>query len=357
MVVLSLLLNFYLFKMEQFLNKETLQSFIKILTDSRRIAIVSHVNPDGDAIGSSMALSRVLHNMGKNVDVVIPNDFPDFLSWVEGSNEVINFEAEREKAETVINKSDLLFILDFNDFDRSEEMAETLKGYEGDSIMLDHHPLPVAPCDVVISDTSISSTCELLFRVLSDAGLDNFIDKSAAEAIFAGMMTDTGNFSYNASSPDTYRIIAALLEKGIDKDQVHANVYHTFSMSRWRLIGHSLKEKMVILPELKTGYISLSKTELEKYNYQSGDTEGLVNYPLMVKGIVFCVLFTEMDDFVKVSLRSKGSFSVNEFARAHFNGGGHDNAAGGKIDMKLDEAIEKFESLLPDYKEKLYAAE
>lgn len=342
--------------MEQFLSNETIQSFNKILTDSRSIAIVPHVNPDGDAIGSSMALSRVLHNVGKNVDVVIPNDFPDFLNWIEGSNEVVIFEAERERAETVINKADLLFILDFNNFDRSEEMAETLKGFGGFSVMIDHHPSPVAPCDIVISDTSQSSTCELLFRILCDAGLDDFIDKSAAEAIFTGMMTDTGNFSYNASSPDTYRIIAALLEKGIDKDQVHANVFHTFSLSRWRLIGHSLKEKMVIMPELKTGYISLSKAELEQYNYQSGDTEGLVNYPLMVKGIVFCVLFTEEDDFVKVSFRSKGNFSVNDFARAHFNGGGHDNAAGGRIYMGLDEAVKKFESLLPDYKDKLYAS-
>ncbi|HKK80658.1 MAG TPA: DHH family phosphoesterase, partial [Prolixibacteraceae bacterium] len=287
--------------MEQLIEDKKISTFLKILTDSRRIAVVPHVNPDGDAIGSSMALFRILRNIGKNVDVVIPNDFPDFLNWIEDSDKVINFNAERVKAETIINKADLLFILDFNNFERSGEMVEALKGHEGFSIMIDHHPLPVAPCDMVISDTSQSSTCELMFRVIADAGLNNYIDKSAAEAIFTGMMTDTGNFSYNASSPDTYRIIAALLEKGIDKDQVHANVFHTFSADRWRLIGHSLKEKMVIIPEMKTGYISLSKTELEQYNYESGDTEGLVNYPLMVKGIVFCVLFTEMDDFVKVS--------------------------------------------------------
>jgi phosphoesterase RecJ-like protein len=343
--------------MEQLIDDEKILPFRKVLTDSRRIAIVPHVNPDGDAIGSSMALFRILRNIGKNVDVVIPNDFPDFLNWIEDSEKVINFEAERVKAESVINKADLLFILDFNNFDRSEEMAGTLKGFRGNTIMIDHHPSPSAPCDIIFSDTSQSSTCELLFRIIADAGLDNFIDKSAAEAIFAGMMTDTGNFSYNASSPDTYRIIAALLEKGIDKDQVHANVFHTFSADRWRLIGHSLKEKMVIIPELKTGYISLSKAELDQFNFQSGDTEGLVNYPLMVKGIVFCALFTEKDDYVKMSFRSKGIFSVNEFARAHFNGGGHDNAAGGKIDLKLEDAIKKFESLLPGYKDKLYASE
>lgn len=342
--------------MEHLINKSTANTILDFIRNSQHIAIVPHVNPDGDAIGSCQALWRILKNAGKDATVVIPNEFPDFLQWIDGSNEAINFSGNTKTAKKTISKADLLFVLDFNNFERSENMAKTLAKYKGKSIMIDHHPMPVAPCDVIISHTEISSTCELLFRVMNDIGFDTYIDKNAAEAIFTGMMTDTGNFSYNASSPNTYRIIAALLEKGIDKDQVHANVYHTFSSNRWRLIGHSLKEKMVIMPEHKTGYISLSKKELEQFDHQPGDTEGLVNYPLMVKDIVFCVLFIEKDDFVKVSLRSKGTFSVNEFARAHCNGGGHDNAAGGKINLPLDEAIQYFESLLPAYKEQLYTS-
>jgi bifunctional oligoribonuclease and PAP phosphatase NrnA len=328
-------------------------SFGKIIQDSKYLVVVPHVNPDGDAIGSCIALSRILFNMGKVVKIIIPNEFPEFLQWLEGIDEVIDYEKSPEDANHVFQQADTLICLDFNDFERAEGLRDYLIGFKGKKIVIDHHPGPVVLCDLLISYPSVCSTGELLFRIIEEVGLLNYLDRVAADAIFTGMMTDTGNFSYNASDPETYHIIAKLLEKGIDKDLIHSNVYHTFSEDRWRLIGHSLKDKMVILPQYRTGYISLSKKELERFNFQPGDTEGLVNYPLMVKGVVFCVLFMEKDDQVKLSFRSKGNFSTNDFARKHFSGGGHINASGGNTDLSLEEAISKFEMLLVDYQEEL----
>lgn len=330
-----------------------IDSLRQIVESSKKSVIVSHVNPDGDAIGSCLALRGVLNNMGREALVVIPNETPEFLQWLDGLDSVIDYEKNPSVADDYFQNADTLFCLDFNDFERSEGMKELLAAFGGKRVLIDHHPGPIAQCDVLISYPPVSSTCELLFRVIEEAGFSRYIDKSCADAIFVGMMTDTGNFSYNASDPETYHIIAKLLEIGIDKDLIHSNVYHTFSEDRWRLIGHSLKDKMIILPEYRTGYISLSKRELEQFNYQPGDTEGLVNYPLSVKGIVFCVLFLEKDDYVKMSFRSKGSFSTNEFSRKYFNGGGHINASGGSTKLSMDEAIKFFESLLPQYRNEL----
>jgi phosphoesterase RecJ-like protein len=291
--------------------------------------------------------------MGHKSSVVIPNEFPDFLQWMDGVDGVVDFEKSPDIAKHLFSEADTLFCLDFNDFERSEGMKVLLSSFDGKKVLVDHHPGPVADCDLLISYPSISSTCELLFRLVEEAGFLDYLDKNCADAIFTGMMTDTGNFSYNASDPETYHIIAKLLEKGIDKDLIHSNVYHTFSEDRWRLIGHSLKDKMVILPEFRTGYISLSKKELDQFHFQPGDTEGLVNYPLSVKGVVFCALFMEKDDIVKLSFRSKGNFSTNDFSRKHFNGGGHINASGGSSKLSLDEAVALFERLLPDYKQAL----
>jgi phosphoesterase RecJ-like protein len=339
--------------MKTVIDQQLVKSFYEIIKNSKTILIVPHINPDGDAIGSCLALRGILENMHKEAKIIIPNEFPEFLQWLDGSDRVIDFEKTPEKGKILFNNSDVLFCLDFNDFERTDELKLYLTNFAGKKVVIDHHPGPVAECDLLISYPSVCSTCELLFRVVEEAGLLDFLDKTAADAIFTGMMTDTGNFSYNASDPETYHIIAKLLEKGIDKDLIHSNVYHTFSEDRWRLIGHSLKEKMVILPEYRTGYISLSKKELDMYNFQPGDTEGLVNYPLMVKGVVFCVLFMEKDGQVKLSFRSKGNFSTNDFARKHFKGGGHINASGGNTDLSLDEAVSTFEMLLDEYREEL----
>jgi bifunctional oligoribonuclease and PAP phosphatase NrnA len=339
--------------MDKIIDQSHIGTFQKMVSDARKIVIIPHVNPDGDAIGSCLGMKKFLMNYGKAAEVIIPNNFPDFLGWLSGSEAIIDYEKNPDLVRQIIAEADLLFMLDFNDLGRSEGLNKELSAFKGYTIMIDHHPNPTAQCKLMISYPEVSSTCELIFRLLQRAGFAQYIDKDAADAIYTGMMTDTGNFSYNASSPETYHIIAHLLEIGIDKDAIHSNVYHTFSEDRWRLIGHSLKDKMVILPEFRTGYISLTKAELDAYNFQSGDTEGLVNYPLMVKGIIFCVFFMEKDDQIKISLRSKGDFSVNDFSRAHFNGGGHNNAAGGHTKLKMDETIAMFLDLLPGYKSQL----
>lgn len=327
--------------------------FRKIIESPGCSLVVPHTNPDGDAIGSCLALNGILKNLNQKSRVIIPNEFPDFLQWMSGVDEVLDFEKSPDEVKSLFLEADTIFCLDFNDFERSEGMKDLLSSFQGKKVVVDHHPGPVANCDLLISYSSVSSTCELLFRLIEDAGYLSYLNKECADAIFVGIMTDTGNFSYNASDPDTYYIIAKLLEKGIDKDIIHSNVYHTFSEDRWRLIGHSLKEKMVILPEYRSGYISLSKEELNQFNFQPGDTEGLVNYPLSVKGVVFCALFMEKDDYVKLSFRSKGNFSTNDFSRKHFNGGGHINASGGSIKLPLTEAVSLFETLLKDYRDEL----
>lgn len=339
--------------MDRIIDQNHINKFKEVLKASNRIVIVPHVNPDGDAIGSSLGLKRFFTNYGKDAQVLIPNNYPEFLRWIDGSSDVVDFNQDNEKGKNLLERADTLFVLDFNNFDRSEGLAEPLKNFEGKRVMIDHHPNPNAKVDVMISYPQVGSTCELVYRVIERSGLLQYLDKSAAEGIFTGMMTDTGNFSYNASDPETYRIIAGLLEKGIDKDGIHSSVFHTFSADRWRLVGHSLTNKMVIIPEYNTGFISLTEAELESFNFQAGDTEGLVNFPLNIKGIVFAVLFMEKDDIVKISLRSKGQFSVNDFSRAHFNGGGHRNAAGGKSHLKMEDAIEKLKGLLPEYKSQL----
>lgn len=335
------------------IESDKIESFKEIVENSKRIVIVPHLNPDGDAIGSSFALRRVLRNMGKIADVIVPNEFPEFLKWIDGSDQAYDYSKDTDRSRKLFFQADTLFCLDFNDPNRSEGMRKLLRTYTGPSVLIDHHLDPAISCSVIFSYPKASSTCELLYRVLEQAGYDKYIDKDGAESIFAGIATDTGNFSYNSSDPDTFRIVAKLLEKGINKDRINSNLYHTFSSDRWRLIGHALKDKMVILPKYRTGYICLSKEELDQFNFQPGDTEGLVNYPLMVKGIVFCVLITEKENKIKMSFRSKGTFSVNQFSRDNFNGGGHINAAGGESPLSLKETEQKLIELLPQYKEAL----
>jgi phosphoesterase RecJ-like protein len=324
----------------------------KLLT-VKNIVITTHANPDGDAIGSSLGLYHCLKNKGFNVDVVTPNGYPEFLQWMDDNDKVVKFSDNKKEAKLLIDKADIIFCLDFNSLDRTGDLEDTLKFALASKVLIDHHPMPEDFAEITISDTSVSSTAELVYNVIEKLSFETYVDKSSAEALYAGIMTDTGCFSYNSSNPNTFRVVSELLRIGIDKDKVYGKVFYNFSAERMRLMGYSLNDKMVVIPELKTAYIAITEAELEKYNFQPGDTEGLVNLPLSIKGIVFSAIFIEKPDQVKISFRSKGSFDTNIFARENFNGGGHVNASGGNSKLSFTDAINKFEQLLPNYSDKL----
>jgi bifunctional oligoribonuclease and PAP phosphatase NrnA len=313
------------------------------------IVVVPHSNPDGDAIGSAYALAMVLRNAGKSVKIVTPNDYPAFLSWLNGEIEIINYLKKKKSAEKYLQSCAIMFCVDFNQSDRVDEMEKSLLAFCGTKILVDHHPFPKDFCDLIISEPSYSSSAELIYDLVQAAGWGKYLDKRAAEALYMGMMTDTGSFSYSTSRPGLYSVLAALMDFGIDTEAIHSKVYDNFSASRFQLLGYCLLHKMVVLPEYKTAYISITAEELKKFNYVPGDTEGFVNIPLSVQHIVFSALFVERENFIKASFRSKGSFPSNSFSSRHFNGGGHLNASGGESKLSLEKVIEEFTQLLPGY--------
>jgi len=331
----------------------TIQQVEKVLKNVKKIAIISHFNPDGDAIGSSLALYHYLSEKEFDVSVVIPNRAPRFLHWLPGCRKIYVFDEDIDSSKSLLNDAELIFFLDFNVINRTQGMEEFIKNLSTQKILIDHHPDPEYFADITISSTEVSSTSELLYEFLTSLKAGSDINKDIAECLYTGIMTDTGSFSYNSSSPDTYYIVSKLIEQGIDKDKIYWQVYDNYSVDRMRLLGYCLNQKMKVLPEYASAYISITRNELEKYNYEPGDSEGFVNYPLSIKGIVFSVIFIEHEEHIKISFRSKGDFHANHFAMKHFNGGGHRNAAGGYSDKALDETLNKFEKELHQYKEDL----
>jgi bifunctional oligoribonuclease and PAP phosphatase NrnA len=326
--------------------RDTVESNLK---KTSRIVIISHVNPDGDAVGSSLALYHYFRKTGKDVKIVIPDPCPDFLKWLPGNDQIIIFKHKKKEAAEAIESAELLIALDFNAPSRAGMAEDIITRSGAFRILIDHHPNPSDFADIIISDTLASSTAELVLRFIELAGEPELIDNVIATCLYAGIMSDTGSFNYNSSQPETYRVLAELLKQGIDKDFIYSMVYDNYSENRMRLLGYCLLEKMVVLPDHKTAYISLSLKEKKQYNYLRGDAEGFVNYPLSIRGIVFVAFFMENDDHVKLSFRSKGSFDTNKFAQENFDGGGHINASGGESKLSLPEAINKFVSLLPHY--------
>ncbi len=319
----------------------------------RQIAILIHVNPDGDAVGSALALVNLFVRLGHRTTVISPNDYPVFLKWMPGTEGLIIYKKQPEAALDAIKQADLIFALDFNDLKRVKELNEAHQVSSAYKVLIDHHPDPDVAVDYMISDTSVSSTAELVYRFILDTGMKEHIDKDVASCIFTGIMTDTGCFSYNSSSRNTWETVAALLDYGIEKDRIYSQVYDNFSANRMRMLGFCLNENMEVLPEYRTGFIWLSRRDLDKFKFEPGDTEGFVNYPLSIRGIRFSALFIEKEDHVRVSLRSKGGFAVNAFSRKYFNGGGHLNASGGESFSDLSATINRFKNLLPLYKDQL----
>jgi bifunctional oligoribonuclease and PAP phosphatase NrnA len=319
----------------------------------KQIVILIHVNPDGDAIGSSLGLLKLFVNMGHSVSIIAPNDFPGFLKWLPGSKQILILKHSLNRALDLLQSADIIFTIDFNELKRVRDLRDAFASAKAYKVLIDHHPDVGLKADCILSDTSVSSTAELVYDFIIQTGLLQWFDKDIAACLFTGIMTDTGCFSYNSSQVKTWETVAGLLSYGIDKDLIYSLVYDNFSASRMRLLGFCLNEKMEILPEYNTGYIWLSRSDLMNYQFETGDTEGFVNYPLSIKGIRFSALFIENDNHIRISFRSKGDFPVNEFAKKHYNGGGHANASGAESDLSLGEAIRFFREALPIYKDKL----
>jgi phosphoesterase RecJ-like protein len=287
------------------------------------------------------------------VNVVVPNNFPGFLKWANGAKDIIVGEWKENLVRELLNVADLIFCLDFNILKRIEQLGPLVEQSPAKKIMIDHHPDPDNFCNVVISHPEISSTSEMIFRFICRMGMFDYIDKSCAECIYLGMMTDTGAFTYNSNSPQIYYIISELIEKGIDKDAIYDKVYNDYSECRIRLQGYILYEKMKLFKEYRTSLITLSREEQKKFLWRKGDTEGFVNIPLSIENIIFSVFIREEESMIKISFRSKGKFPANRFAAEIFNGGGHLNASGGEFYGTLEEAIALFEEALPRYADTL----
>ncbi len=325
----------------------------KLIESSKNIVITTHHRPDGDAMGSSLGLYNYLKLLGCNVSVITPSDYPDFLNWLPANDNVINFENAIQSSKDLISKADLIFCLDFNWLSRVESMESSLRSAEAKKVLIDHHLDPENVYDYVFSFTEACSTCELIYRFIDALGDASKITKDIAECLYCGIMTDTNSFRYSSMKADVHRIIAELMEAGAENYRIHERVYDTSTENRLRLLGYSLKDKLHVLPEFNTAYLALSQAELEMYNHKSGDTEGLVNYALSINGIKFAAFFSEKDGLIKISFRSKGSFSVKDFSSKYFSGGGHKNASGGRSDLSLSDTLKKFLDLLPAYKNEL----
>jgi phosphoesterase RecJ-like protein len=332
------------------MNKQDITSIKQLLSTKRKIVIVPHKNPDGDAIGSTLGLFHYLVKGNHNVHVLVPNDYPPFLKWMPGNDTILKYDSQTKICDALINDADIIFTLDFNAFHRTGNMETVLTKSSALKIMIDHHQAPDHYATYMYSDVSMSSTCEMVYNFIDMLGDANDIDNNIATCLYVGIMTDTGSFRFRSTTSKTHNIVAKLIEKGANNTDIHNNVYDTNRYERMQLLGCALTNLRVI-PESKAAYISLSQDELQKYNYKKGDTEGVVNYGLSLDGIVLAAIFIEdrKEGIIKISLRSKGNFSVNEMSRAHFEGGGHTNAAGGKSHLSLQKTIEKFISILPSY--------
>ena len=320
-----------------------------------KIVIVSHVSPDGDAIGSSLGLYHFLMSQDKTVHVIVPNAFPDFLKWMPGAKEIIQYNRYKDFADKLIQEADVICCLDFNVLKRIDEMEEAVKNSPARKMLVDHHLYPGDFARITISHPNISSTSELVFRLIWQLGNFSDISKEGAECIYTGMMTDTGGFTFNSNNREVYLIIGELLSKGIDKDEIYRRVFNNHTEDRFRLMGYVLYEKMQVFHPFNAALITLSRAEQNKFHYMKGDTEGFVNIPLSIKNICFSAFLREdtEKDMIKISLRSVGTFPCNQVAAEFFNGGGHLTASGGEFYGTLEEAAELFKQALIKYEDQL----
>lgn len=327
---------------------ETLRGYLD--GGEKRIAIVTHTNPDGDAIGSTLAWAETLRRWGHTVQCLVPNRFPSFLDWMEGIGEVVIAKEAPEVATEAINSAELIFVMDLNKIDRLDSMTEPLEASSAPRILIDHHLMPPDDYALQFSYPNLCSTAFVTYKLIEAMCGTDCITRSMAENLYAGIMTDTGNFAFSFLTPDLMRAVAVLIEQGLDIPKVYTAVYNSYTASRVKLLGYSLGRKMELIEEGKAAYMSLTEREMRRYNFQLGDSEGFVNYPLTIVGVKISAIFIETRKFIRVSLRSRGDeVDVNIFARRYFGGGGHKNAAGGKSFVSVEKTIEHFKSAVAEY--------
>ena len=318
-----------------------------------QILITTHTNPDGDAIGSSLALSFYLKKKNHVVQLMVPDPYPEFLSWMPGINDILIYSSNQDACIQAIDHADIIISADYNSLARLNEAGLLVRQSKAIKLLIDHHLNPSDEFDFKISTPRISSTSELVYNFIEKNGDAHLLDKDIAACIYTGIITDTGSLSYACNYVNTYLIIAQLFRLGIDGEHLHRLIYDTYSESRLRLLGYSISDQLVVLPEFHTAYITLTKEDLDRFDHQIGDTEGVVNYALSIKDINLAALFMERDGIVKVSFRSKGNFSVDKLAREFFGGGGHKNAAGANCTTTLEDTVFKFNELLSLFQENL----
>lgn len=330
------------------LNQQQCSQLRSLIDEAESIVICCHVSPDGDAIGSILGWAAYLRSLGKDkVKLIVPDMYPDYLQWLPGTETIIRHDKRSEEAEAYIGDSDLIFCMDFNGYPRLDKLAGAVENARAKRVLIDHHPHPTIPCVLTVSHPEMSSTCELVMRIVCQMGGFDSLDRLFAVPIYCGMMTDTGGFTYNSSTPEIFYLISLLLTKGIDKDKIYRNVYNNFSENRLRLVGHVLKDRLVV--RRHSAYFTLTRQDLADYHFIKGDAEGIVNMPLQIKGLRLSISLredTEKDNKVLVSLRSIEPYKCNDIAAQFFNGGGHDYAAGGRLMCSMDEAVKTAEAAI-----------
>ena len=323
---------------------ENVDSFKKIINDNDSFIITTHRGPDGDAMGSSMAMYNLLVNLKKDVNVIIPNSFPNFLSWLPNIKNVINHEENNSDISNIFSEVDVIIMLDFNDLSRIENLESYVTNSNAKKILIDHHQNPdLSICDLSFCDTTYSSTCELLYMILNQAKFN--LTKNIADCLYTGILTDTGSFKFSCTTKNTHISVGDLISKGVNATEINNLIYNNYSHDRIKLLGHCLINKLKIYNN-SSAIISLSEDELKKFNFKKGDTEGIINYALSIKEVIFAVFIVEKDNIVKLSFRSLGNINVQEISKRYFGGGGHFNAAGAKSDLSLDKTIKKVENII-----------
>jgi phosphoesterase RecJ-like protein len=338
------------------MNSIQIASLKELLQTSKKIVIVPHKGPDGDAIGSTTALYGYLKNLGHDTTIIAPNDFPTFLKWMDYTSDIVIYDRTPARANALIEAAQLIFILDHNSFKRAGDMEPALTASAAAFVMIDHHEQPDDFATFTYSDTSMSSTCEMVYHFLEMMGHTEHVSPQIATALYTGIVTDTGNFKYRSCTSTTLRVAASLVDAGAQSEHINRMLFDANNLSRLKLLAVALTN-MVVLPQYRAAYITLTQKELDDNGFLKGDTEGFVNYALSLENIVFAQIFIENKDegILKTSLRSKGTFDVNLMARTHWNGGGHKNAAGGKSDDNLAQTVNKLISILPHYENDLNA--